>query len=81
MVGGLGPSGLVTENRSVRHCDEDATDTVPTGETTPDLAARIATDAVDVLGPLVTKVDRSRRSCKQHVKVLLGFFGGGRHSP
>ena len=67
MVGGELAPGLSAEKESVRHCPALATDT--SGEsmtdkplTTPDLATRLATDPVWVLGPVMTKVEKSSRS-------------------
>ncbi len=62
MLGGLmPPPELVTEKVSVRHCDWAETGTAPAGETTPLLAATLATDVVEVDGPVITKVSKSRR--------------------
>ncbi len=64
MVGGLGPSGLVTLKVSVRHCPCAVADWAPAGFTWPELATRFVTTLVIWFGPLMTKLVRSSRSCK-----------------
>ncbi len=71
MTGGAAPSGLVTAKESVRHCPVADTGTclvaallAGTGETAPLLATLRVTVSVAALGPVRTKVSKSRRSCR-----------------
>ncbi len=62
MDGGLGPSGLVTLNVSVRHLVKSVTGMVPSAPTTPAFFTSFVVVAVEVLGPLMTKLTKSSLS-------------------
>ena len=62
MVGGFGPSGLVTPNVSVRHWVKSVTGTVPPEATTPAFFMRFVTSAAFMLGPVNTKFSKSNLS-------------------
>ena len=85
MVGGEGPSGLVTLKVSVRHWPMLATDfsgagaLVATGALvmTPDLGRRLATEDVSVLGPEMVKVIKSSLICRhkrEFFSSILNIF-------
>ncbi len=62
MGDGLGPSGLDTLKVSVRHWVNSVTGTVPPSPTTPAFLMRFVTTTVLILGPVMTKLAKSRRS-------------------
>ena len=63
MMGGAGPSELLTLKVSVRHWPLAVTGTtVGPVPTTPVLAMRVETAVVKVVGPEMTKLSKSRRS-------------------
>ncbi len=71
MVGGLGPSSLLTLKVSVRHWPRADTGMVPAASTTPEFATRLATVLASAFGPVITKFSKSSRSCK---KVMLLLY-------
>ena len=61
MLGGALPSGLDTENLSVRHCVACEARMVPDGSGAPPLLS-LVTELVLVEGPAMVKETKSRRS-------------------
>ncbi len=60
IVGGLGPSGVLTEKVSVRHCPKSETEIVfALAVTAPEFPLRLETELVRMLGPDIRKVSKS----------------------
>lgn len=77
IVGGVIPSGLVMLNVSVRHWPQLVMLTcfcvvfVPIGPIVPELIIRFVTVIVLVLGPVMTKLSKSKRSCKRELVTQI----------
>ncbi len=65
ILGGDGPSGLLTLNPSVRHCPNWVTPMLALAltVTSPPLARLLVTVLVAVVGPVMTKESKSSLNC------------------
>jgi hypothetical protein len=72
MMEGALPEGLVTANVSMMHCVAVDTVFMPMGMTSP--AVVFATDVVEVLGWLITKLRKSSLKLRQALTMKSNFL-------